>query len=193
MERRALCHNNIGCFILVLVCSCKPDHGVVALPSSDKGLHMRNGILYHHNKLFSGFVYELFPNKKDTSLTQVYSDGREDGEWRKFFSDGRLQEQRYFVSGIKIGTLRRWWSNGKKMLDYNFKNGEYEGTCREWNEDGALLKEMNYSEGYETGAQKMFYDNGKIRSNYVVIDGRRFGLLGTKNCINASDSIPLVW
>jgi hypothetical protein len=37
--------------------------------------------------------------------------------------------------------------------------------------------------------QTWWYDNGKVKSNYRIIEGRRFGLLGTKNCINVSDSI----
>ena len=72
---------------------------------------------------------------------------------------------------------------------YLFSNDEYEGTCREWNEAGRLVKEMNYKAGYEAGSQRSWYDNGRIRANYVIEDGRRYGLLGTKNCVNVSDSI----
>ena len=48
---------------------------------------------------------------------------------------------------------------------------------------------MNYVKGHEEGSQKMYYDNGKIRSNYTIIAGRRYGLLGTKNCVNVADSV----
>jgi len=75
------------------------------------------------------------------------------------------------------------------MLTYQFEDDEYEGTCREWNESGRLITEMNYHRGYESGSQKVWYDNGKIKSNYVMESGRRYGLLGTKNCVNVSDSI----
>jgi antitoxin component YwqK of YwqJK toxin-antitoxin module len=48
---------------------------------------------------------------------------------------------------------------------------------------------LNYQKGHEEGEQKWWYDNGKIKANYIIKDGRRYGLLGTKNCINVSDSI----
>lgn len=82
-----------------------------------------------------------------------------------------------------------WWENGNKKISYLFDNDEYNGICREWNAEGKLIREMSYKKGYEDGPQKMFYDNGKIRSNYVIIKGRRYGLLGTKNCINISDNV----
>ena len=72
---------------------------------------------------------------------------------------------------------------------YVFVNDEYEGTCREWSSDGLLVKEMNYLKGHEEGSQRWWYDNGKIKANYIIKQGRRYGLLGTKNCMNVSDSI----
>ena len=48
---------------------------------------------------------------------------------------------------------------------------------------------MSYYKGYESGGQKVWYPNGLIKSNYIMKNGRRYGLLGTKNCINVKDSI----
>jgi antitoxin component YwqK of YwqJK toxin-antitoxin module len=58
--------------------------------------------------------------------------------------------------------------------------------------DGKLIHLANYKNGQEEGTQKLWYDNGKIRANYVIKNGKRYGLLGTKNCINVSDSIFIV-
>jgi antitoxin component YwqK of YwqJK toxin-antitoxin module len=48
---------------------------------------------------------------------------------------------------------------------------------------------MHYKKGYEEGLQQFYYDNGKVKANYFMKAGRRYGLLGTKNCVNVSDSI----
>ncbi|MGC4103522.1 toxin-antitoxin system YwqK family antitoxin [Ferruginibacter sp.] len=152
------------------------------------GLHADNGILYLKDSLYTGTVYTLFPNN-DTAAIMHFNQGREDGTWQKRYPGNQLQEIRTFTNGSKTGEYTAWWPNGNKKLLYNFSNDEYEGTCSEWNETGQLVKESNYKAGYENGPQKLFYNNGKIHSNYVVINGRRFGLLGTKNCINVSDSI----
>ena len=52
-----------------------------------------------------------------------------------------------------------------------------------------LLRVSNYKNGYEHGQQKIWYPDGRIKSNYIIKNGRRYGLLGIKNCINVSDSI----
>ena len=88
-----------------------------------------------------------------------------------------------------MGTYAAWWRDGKQRLLYHFANGEYEGVCRDWNDKGLLIAEMNYKEGHEEGPQKQYYNNGKVRANYTIKDGRRYGLLGTKNCVNVTDSV----
>ena len=55
--------------------------------------------------------------------------------------------------------------------------------------NGKLIEELNYLYGYENGSQKVWYLNGKIKSNYVIKNSRRFGLLGTKNCVNTSEEV----
>lgn len=109
-------------------------------------------------------------------------------ESKQFYPSGKIRELRYFENGKKVGDHKTWWENGQVQSHYIFEDDEYEGTCREWNEHGALIREMNYHKGHESGSQKQWYDDGKVRSNYVIIKGRRYGLLGTKNCVNVSDS-----
>jgi len=51
------------------------------------------------------------------------------------------------------------------------------------------MEVMNYKNGYEDGRQEQYYDNGKVKANYIMMSGRRYGLLGTKNCVNVTDSV----
>ncbi len=148
-----------------------------------------NGIANVERKPFTGTVYLIYPDSVDTTEIRNYSNGIENGEWRKYYKGGKLREKRSFTNGQKTGKYLVWWENGKLQQTYNFENDEYEGTCREWGENGLLIKEMNYRKGYEAGTQKAWWNNGKIKSNYIIEKGRRYGLLGTKNCINVSDSI----
>ena len=150
---------------------------------------LNNGIATVNKLPFTGTIFMLYPNTKDTAEVRNYLNGYEDGEWRKYYTGNHLREKRTFTNGQKTGSYLVWWPSGKQQQVYNFKQNVYEGTCREWCENGILIKEMNYSKGYETGTQKAWWDNGKIKSNYIIKDGRRYGLLGTKNCINVSDSI----
>ncbi len=164
-------------------------NSIVLLNKREHHFAMQNGLLLLNNKPFSGKLFALFPTTNDTSSIENYLNGKEHGEWLRFYESKKLREKRYFVNGQKTGIYLTWWENGNKQMDYQFVNDEYEGTCREWNEKGMLNKEMNYKKGHEDGRQQWWYDNGKIKANYVIKDGRRYGLLGTKNCINVSDSI----
>jgi antitoxin component YwqK of YwqJK toxin-antitoxin module len=152
-------------------------------------LHLDNGIVMQNDKPFTGYVYTLAANKKDTVEITGFNNGREHGLWKKFYPNGRIMETRYFNNGKKAGTYYAWWPNGVMKLAYHFANGEYNGVCREWTEQKMLVKEMHYKDGYEEGGQKAFYNDGKIKANYVIIKGRRYGLLGTKNCVNVTDSV----
>jgi antitoxin component YwqK of YwqJK toxin-antitoxin module len=74
------------------------------------------------------------------------------------------------------------WSNGSVHLIEHIRDGVVEGTLREWLPDGTLYREQNYLHGHEEGRQRMWYGNGKLRANYVVRSGRRYGLMGAKGC-----------
>lgn len=196
MERQVRLRNSIFLSIFLLMVACQKSKPSASFKeytsiklSSSEDFTLVNGIKFLNGRPFSGEIFTLFPGTKDTSVIKYFLEGKEHGTWKKFYPNGRITEQRLFENGLKVGKYVAWWSNGKKQLEYQFKDGEYEGTCREWNEKGLLLKQMNYVKGHEVGAQKWWYENGKIRANYVIINGRRFGLLGTKNCVNVSDTV----
>lgn len=145
--------------------------------------------LLHSNILFF-LLLSLACNQSPVRV--LYSqtvNGLEEGEWRSYHKNGMLKEKRFYRHGVKVGVLKTWWDNGQLQVLYRFKNGEYDGTCFEWNRNGVMTKKMHYTLGVETGEQRQWYDDGSVRSNYMMIDGRRFGLLGTKNCINVKDSL----
>jgi antitoxin component YwqK of YwqJK toxin-antitoxin module len=51
------------------------------------------------------------------------------------------------------------------------------------------IKDFNYKKGYENGSQRMWWSDGKIRANYVIKNGKKYGLLGYKICVNPYDSV----
>ena len=109
--------------------------------------------------------------------------------YKKTYPNKQLMEYREFRNGMKNGKQITYWDNGRKRFDFVAKNDAYEGELKEWDYNGNLFHLAHYKDGHEEGSQKLWYENGKIRANYIIIKGRRFGLLGTKNCKNVSDSI----
>jgi antitoxin component YwqK of YwqJK toxin-antitoxin module len=143
---------------------------------------------YFRNDPFTGIVYSLH-NSNDTAYTFSYANGYEDGVHTKWFTDRKLAEVRTWKQGKKHGPQNAWWDNGQKQFSFVAENDMYTGNYREWTREGALIKDFNYVNGQEEGSQRLYNPDGSIRSNYVITNGRRYGLLGTKNCINVKDSV----
>jgi antitoxin component YwqK of YwqJK toxin-antitoxin module len=191
MEHRELLPvKSVIVFLVVLAsCSLHDSSSNKKYNSATTPLTNVGGVYQFNGKPFSGTIYSLAENKTDTTAIGSFVHGLEDGEWKKYYPNNQLMDKRYYTNGKKTGLFEGWWSNGKKRLEYHFENGEYQGNCKDWSENGLLVSNMNYEKGYEDGLQQQFYETGKVKANYVMTDGRRYGLLGTKNCVNVSDSI----
>ena len=186
MERLGQLHSkSLLCFLIL--CSCTAQPKLQFANAAEKNIEAERGIHYVDNKIFTGVYYAL--DGKDSLWTKTYIAGREHGCWKKWHPNKQLASCRYYLDGHKEGLYQTWWPNGKKQFTYSFKKDVYEGLQLEWNSDGLLIRQMNFKDGYEYGAQKTWYYNGKIKANYLVKNNRRYGLLGTKNCINVTDSI----
>lgn len=158
---------------------------------SSKEITFLNDVVYQNKEKYSGFLFELYPNQ-DTISSEGFINGQLNGVCRKWYPNKQLMEERLYAGGRKNGKQVTYWGNGKKRFEFIAKNDAYEGELREWTFDGKLTHLAHFKEGQEEGSQKLWYDNGKIRANYVIIKGKRYGLLGTKNCKNVSDSIFIV-
>ena len=149
----------------------------------------KNGIFFKNKTPFTGRVFKLHENGLDTVYIQSYLKGIKNGKFVRFYSKNRIFEKRNYIDGKKEGIHIGYWEDGSLAFEYNLKDDEYNGSLKEWNRNGQIIKSFNYVNGYENGSQKLWFDNGEVRSNYVIKNNRRYGLLGTKNCINVSDSI----
>jgi len=189
----------LSIFLICLACcSCSKSDKTVdeKIPkiyhlASSKRLSVKNDVVFLNAAPYTGFLYELSPSK-DTLLLEGYFNGKLSGVCKKWYLNKQLREERNYLSGQKHGRQVAYWENGNKRFEFTAKNGEYEGELKEYSTNGHLFHLGTYASGQEEGPQKMWYDNGKIRANYVILKGKRYGLLGTKNCKNVSDSIFVV-
>ena len=180
------------CYILIiLVISCNEKKSAQLFVSkTSNDISIVNDIVFYKSEKFSGKLFEL--NYKDTVLLEEIKDGLLDGISKKWFKNKQLMEFREYKMGRKNGRQIAYWDNGKKRFEFTANNDAYDGEMREWSINGNLFHLAHYQNGQEEGSQKMWYENGKIKANYVIFNGKRYGLLGTKNCKNVSDSIFVV-
>ncbi|WP_316768448.1 hypothetical protein [Pedobacter frigiditerrae] len=144
--------------------------------------------IYYKDKPFSGIQFSLYPSG-DTAFVKPCYAGLQEGVSKTWHPNKQLADERFYISGKKEGLHRGWWPDGKLKFTYQFDNDEFNGVIKEWYNTGNPLKEFHMVKGYEEGSQKMWWINGKTRANYIIKNGRRYGLLGTKNCINVADSV----
>ncbi len=189
MAQQALFHVSIFLLCFQACTESEAEVKMMVFNSTEANIELKNGLAMNGSTIFTGKIFSLSANQKDTAEIVGFYEGKEHGIWKKFYPNGKVMETREFRNGKKVGCLKAWWPNGTLKLQYSFADGEYNGSCREWNDRGLLIKAMNYRMGYEEGSQKQFYDDGKIKANYIMTGGRRYGLLGTKNCENVADSI----
>ena len=190
MVRQArLVNRLLLCFVLFCF-SCKK--GEEAFSGGRGQVGLKKSVVLYQGIPFSGQVYRFYPGTLDTLWVRNYKGGLKDGVWRKYFLNGELNEKRKFRKGKKEGDYVGYYNGGIKNFLFKFQNGEYSGTNKIWTKEGLLIEEGNFKNGYEFGVQKTWYLNGKIKSNYIIKNNRRYGLLGTKNCVNVYKDISKI-
>lgn len=173
-------------FLFLLIVSCSEKKENIVLHYSEPELNLFKNVVVYKNLPLSGKVYRFYPKTKDTLWVRNYALGLKNGVWKKYYSGGSLKEFRKFHKGKKEGNYLGYYANGAKNFVFQFINGEYNGVNKVWTKKGTLIELGSFKKGYELGAQKTWYLNGKIKSNYIIKNNRRYGLLGTKNCVNIS-------
>ncbi|WP_304236653.1 toxin-antitoxin system YwqK family antitoxin [Jiulongibacter sediminis] len=154
---------------------------------SDSRLKKAKGILYLNQKAFSGYLV-TYSNDGQLISKTGYLNGKLEGVSQKWTAEGQLTEERNYHQNQRTGRHVGYFENGQKRFEYYFNRGLPIETHKEWLEDGQLYSISNYNaKGQPEGEQKLYFPSGKIRANYVVKNGRRYGLLGAKGCMGENE------
>ena len=156
--------------------------------ANDSGLIKHQDTLYYQHNYFTGYQFSLYPNG-DTAFINSYFNGVEEGTQKKWYPNKQLSEERFYINGKKEGIHREWWSDGKQKFIFQAYNNEYNGEFKEWYASGVLAKQFHYINGQEEGSERLWWDNGTVRANYVIRNGKKYGFIGLKTCVNPYDSI----
>ena len=172
---------------LLFIISCRSPHEnlrlvipSIVVESIDTSLHFINGYLYRGNQLYAGEIIER-DEKGSTIRRTSYLSGREEGWMYSYFREGNLSEKRFYHKGEKDSVHVGWWPNGNHRFEYHFVSGLYHGDYKEWYANGERYKHIHYTGGKEDWA-KGWRENGKVYMNFIVKNGRRYGLENTNLC-----------
>ena len=171
---------------LSLAESCTPgvssSSPMLQLEKSDPLLVFSAGQLLYNNQPYSGYVLE-YDLAKRLIAKDVYRQGKQEGISQRWYTNGRLAENRFYSDNRKSGRHEGWWLDGTKRFEYSFENDIPVGHHQTWYENGRPYTSFHFnSRGHEEGLQTMWYETGQIKANFNIHNGRRFGLLGAKGC-----------
>ena len=171
-------------FFLISSCSEKQDRSYII--NKDFSLLSKKGAyLYLNNNKFSGILIDSIENIK--ILEVQYLNGRKNGYEKIWYNNGKISEERFYKNGRKEGNHKLFWENGNKKMIANFLDGKYENKIIQWHKNGEKFKEFYYENGNEIGNQKMWDSKGNIKANYDIVNNRRYGLTGQKNCVSSNE------
>jgi antitoxin component YwqK of YwqJK toxin-antitoxin module len=175
--------------VLLVLGACQEKTGVptIEIPANDTTLVVKEGILFAQNNPYSGFIIDKYPSGILASKNG-YLNGKLEGIQEKWFENGTKKELRWYANNHKIGKHEGWYANGQKRFEYFIENDIPIKIHREWYPGGQLYTLFGYNkEGQPEGTQQMWFENGQIKANYVIKNGRRFGLFGAKGCMGQNE------
>ncbi len=108
------------------------------------------------------------------------------GEMATHRADGSLKSLIAYQNGKRHGEARGWWPNGQLRYLRNYEYGLAEGDALEWYDSGQLRYRQKFTNGHENGLQQGWHEDGSPAFVYAYMDGRRYGVLGSKPCYSTN-------
>jgi antitoxin component YwqK of YwqJK toxin-antitoxin module len=173
---------------ILLAGGCRDRVAMQYYNAAETDIIAKRGITMNGTTPVTGIVF-LLDDKGDTVHVTSYVKGKQHGAERHYHLNGQLKSVRYYVNGWKQSVHQGWYNTGAPEFVYHYRDDMFEGNQKEWMPSGQLYSDLNYERGQESGSQRVWYASGKIKTNYIIKNNRRYGLLGTKNCINTVDSV----
>lgn len=136
-----------------------------------------------------GIIKEYYLNNK-LKAEYSYKDGKLEGVCREYYESGPVASARQYRDGKRDGYSRIFYENGQMQFEGIYKAGKYlsgvefddngqplKGTVKEYYPGGKLWSETNYAGGKPDGINKVYYENGVVKSEVKYKQG---GLLVEK-------------
>jgi antitoxin component YwqK of YwqJK toxin-antitoxin module len=76
---------------------------------------------------------------------------REQGDFKEWYENGQIKEQKSYKDGKLVGFLRTWYDNGQMKSSVEYKDNLALGIGRFWAMDGSLIHECFYEAGERQG------------------------------------------
>lgn len=142
-------------------------------------------LYYHSEELFSGKASLISDDKMELGNVEI-DNGKLNGLVLEWFPDGAKKTRKVFKEGFEDGIQKGWHTTGFISYEYEAEQGKILNVYKEYFPNGNMQIEKKYEDGVEV-ANKILNLNGKVIANYVLKNGRYYGLMGSGNCVTVTN------
>lgn len=89
-------------------------------------------------------------------------EGRKQGAWKEFFTDGKVKNQGNYKNGLRTGDWRFYYPDGKVLQTGSYERNRPEGSWISYYQNDTVWKEEEYFEGEREGAYRQYNQTGKL-------------------------------
>ncbi len=172
-------------FVCLLNCSSSIHEKFIPMNLESLELKQDGKYLLYKHQPMEGIVVERYASRQIRRQSH-YKNGLLDGKVSSWYQGGQKESMRFYKEGEKEGLHVGWWPNGNIRFEYQFANGLYNGSFKEWYENGKMLHLFEYDHGNEVSAIG-WRDNGKTYINFIVRNGKKYGLTNSRLCYSLKD------
>lgn len=99
-----------------------------------------------------------------------------DGVWKKWWANGQIRTERYFIDGKTEGVTKEWYSNGNLEEEGSYSLDKKTGPWKRWYSNGQLWNEGSYLVNNKYGVWKYWWENGQLESEGVFVNDKMHGV-----------------
>ncbi|MBX7057219.1 MAG: hypothetical protein K1X75_04090 [Leptospirales bacterium] len=138
---------------------------------------LRDGVwqyLDDQGRLYLTVEYRSAPRRLFGMLaTTEY--GNENGPYRRYFPDGKVEEEGQYWSGYYHGPVRRFHRNGRPAITGAYAKDQPTGEWRFYFPDGRLERVEHYQNGKLEGALQNYFPDGRLYHETTYRHGVEIG------------------
>ena len=102
--------------------------------------------------------------------------GKQNGESTKWYNNGQLYVQKFYIDGKKNGEYKEWHANGQLSVQTTYIDGNLNGEFKRWYANGQLWEQtLLYIDGNLNGEYKAWHNNEQLCVRTTYIDGKENG------------------
>ena len=132
--------------------------------------------MYYQGSPYTGNIFDLYRNNQ-VLFEAGYKDGLLDGTYKKYYSNGNIDEIKNYKSGILEGPYIKKDDAGLKVKEGNYKSNIADGKWKHYfGEDEVLIKIRVWKSGKRSGIWKSYYLNGNPNQEVSWEDSKKNGI-----------------